>query len=318
MLTLCLALALPQDPAPARAEVLPEPQLVTARTLADHQRLDTLQRPGVVLFREDFESDDAFSHFFEVRGEEDGRAVLTRDPHLAHSGSGALQLTAPARDGASSGAGVSGWLGGDPQRRLHLRYWLKWAVDYDQGDLNHTGGCLVGVAGDDKWAGMGTAGIRPKGDDHFSASFETWIDWRRLAAPGYAFLYTYWMDMKRDRDGHFWGNLLSPEPEDRVIPRRDRWTCFELMVNANTPGAFDGELATWIDGRLYMHWQGLRLRSTAAVTLRRIGLDIYVHHARRDNRVWFDDVLVSTGYIGITDPPRESPAELRPPKRSGQ
>ena len=30
----------------------------------------------------------------------------------------------------------------------------------------------------------------------------------------------------------------------------------------------------------------------------RIDIGIYIHHAERDNVVWYDDVVVSTGYIG--------------------
>jgi len=92
--------------------------------------------------------------------------------------------------------------------------------------------------------------------------------------------------------------MLAPEPELRVVPARDRWTCFEVMVRVNTPGAADGELAAWIDGRLYAHFRGFRWRSAATVLLKRFGLDVYVHRARRTNIVWYDDVVVSTGYVG--------------------
>ncbi|MBI5850487.1 MAG: hypothetical protein HZB39_05535 [Planctomycetes bacterium] len=294
-------IALALCPSPQEA-----PRLVTLQTRADRAALARLETPGEILFRDDFESQRSFERYFEVRGKDDGRAVIVDDEKLAHTGHGALQLTAPAREGQSSGAGVSGWLGNAGHERVHLRYWLKWAADYDQGNLNHTGGCLVGVAGNDKWRGMGTAGLKPAGDDHFSTSFETWVAWRRVPVPGYAFLYTYWMDMERDKDGHWWGNLLAPAEGDRVVPERGRWHAFEVMVRTNRidekAAGFDGELATWIDGRLHMHWQGLRLRSNAGVLLKRFGLDVYVHRAERDNRVWFDDVVVSTGYIGATPP----------------
>jgi hypothetical protein len=65
---------------------------------------------------------------------------------------------------------------------------------------------------------MGTAGIKPNGDDHFSTSFETWIDWRRVTAPGYAFLYTYWMDMERDKDGHFWATCSVRKKRNVFCP----------------------------------------------------------------------------------------------------
>ena len=31
---------------------------------------------------------------------------------------------------------------------------------------------------------------------------------------------------------------------------------------------------------------------------KRVGFGIYVHEARRDNHVMYDDVVVSTGYVG--------------------
>jgi hypothetical protein len=276
----------------------PSPALVTHATLADPVKLAELERPGEVLFEDGFEAEDSLARYFEVRGAKDGRALRTTDAALAHAGSGALQLTSPASEGNSSGAGVSGWLGDGGHERVHLRYYLKFAADYDQGNLNHTGGCLVGVAGHNKWAGMGTAGILPKGDDHFSSSFETWRDWGRSAPPGFAHLYTYWMEMQRDKDDHYRGNNLGPEPERRIVPARGRWTCFEVMVRANDIGQSNGELAAWIDGKLYVHYTGFRWRSSAEVLLKRFGLDVYVHRAERTNVAWYDDVAVSSGYIG--------------------
>jgi hypothetical protein len=84
------------------------------------------------------------------------------------------------------------------------------------------------------------------------------------------------------------------------------------MVRTNRVGAFDGELATWIDGKLYMHWKGLRWRSSPAVLLKRFGLDVYVHHAKKDNRVWFDDVVLSTGYIGTGSEAAKPASDGRP------
>jgi len=284
--------------APVANEEAPYPVLVTQATRDDAKA--QLEKPGNVLFSDGFESSESLAKYFEVRGSKEGRAKVTSDAKLAHTGAGALQLTAPANDGKSSGAGVSGWFGPEGYERVYLRYYLKFAADYDQGDLNHTGGCLVAAAGDNKWAGMGTAGILPKGDDHFSTSFESWRDWGRIASPGSMHLYTYWMDMKRDRDGNYWGNSLMPETAERTTPQRDRWYCFEIMIKANEVGKSDGELAAWIDGVLYVHFAKFRWRSDAAVKLKRLGLDVCVHHAAKDNTVWYDDVVLSTGYVGPT------------------
>lgn len=274
------------------------PRLVTAQTLADAAALGELERPGKVFFEDDFESPDWHKKYFEIRGLREGHARRSTDPALARSGKGALQLTAPARGGRESGVGAVAWFGPEGFDRVYFRRYLRFAAEYDQGNLHHVGGGLAAVAGSDRYRAMGSAGIRPRGDDHFLSSFEPWRDWGRYPPPGYLFLYTYWMDMQRDRDGHYWGNMLGPEPSRRVVLERNRWYCLEHMIRANDPGKANGELAAWIDGKLYIHYQGIRWRTSAQVRLKRFDLGLYVHRATRDNTVWYDDVALSTGYIG--------------------
>jgi predicted deacylase len=287
----------------AEAAVRFAPRLVTERTRADAKELARLQQPGTILFRDGFEDEASLHAYFERNGQDQGHLRLVQGEGIAHTGKGALQLTAPDHGGASSGASAVLWLGDQGHDCAHLRYWIRYADDYDQGNLNHTGGSLEGVAGTDKWTGMGTAGQRPLGDDQFSTRVEPWRDWQRIPAPGALHCYTYWMDMLRDRDGNWWGNMLAPPADQRVVPARGTWQCVELRVQANHPGAGDGELAVWLDGRLYLHFQGIRWRTSDAVRIKRATLMVYVHQARRDNRVWYDDVVVSTGYIGTGEPP---------------
>lgn len=276
----------------------PYPRLVTAETRANPAALAALQKPGTVIFEDDFETPASLKKYFEIRGAKEGRARLATDPGLAHGGSGAFAVTAVARDGRESGAGASGWFGPAGYDCVYFRRYIKFAADYDQGNLNHVGGGLAAVAGADRWRAMGGAGIRPRGDDHFTCAFEPWRDWGRLPAPGYMFLYAYWMDMKIDPDGHYWGNMLGPATEERLVLQRNRWYCLEHMLKANTAGQADGELAAWIDGKLYIHYAGLRWRTSADVKLKRFDIGVYVHQARRDNTVWYDDVVLSTGYVG--------------------
>lgn len=281
--------------------VPPAPRLATAQTRADPRALAALEKPGTVFFRDDFESAESLKKYFEIRGLKEGRARLVSGAGAGHGSAGAIEFTAPARDGNESGAGASGWFGPEGHDRVYFRRYIRFAEDYDQGDLNHTGGGLAAVAGDDRWRAMGSAGLRPRGDDHFNSAFEPWRDWGRQPAPGYMFLYTYWMDMTRDPDGHFWGNMLGPAEDERIVPQRGRWHCLEHMILANEPGKADGELAAWIDGKLYIHYIGLRWRSSADVKLKRFDIGVYIHHAKKDNTVRYDDVALSTGYIG----PRE-------------
>lgn len=271
---------------------------VSAATLADPAALADLQKPGKVIFTDDFESPKSLSHYFEIRGQKEGHAALTTDPKLAHTGSGCIRFTAPGRDGKESGAGASYWFGPEGYDRVSFRRYIRFAPDYDQGNLNHVGGGLDAVAGNGKWDEMGKAGLKPAGNDRFTCRFEPWCDWKRVPPPGYLFLYTYWMDMKRDKDGHFWGNNLEPAKEHRIHLARDRWYCLEHLIRANTPGKADGELAAWIDGKLYLHFKGIRWRSDAVVRLKRFEIGVYIHQAAKDNTVWYDDVAVSTGYIG--------------------
>lgn len=282
----------------ARCEEPPAPLLVTQRTLADAKAMAALQTPGRIVFEDGFETAASLEKYFEIRGVEQGHAKLETTASQARSGNGSLRLTAVANKGEASGAGATCWLGNDGYDRAHLRYYIRFAPDYDQGNLNHTGGSLAAVSTSNRWQAMGTAGIRPQGNDHFNCRFEAWCDWRRTKPPGYLFLYTYWMDMTRDSDGNYWGNMLGPDKSDRFVPERGRWYCLEHMLRANTPGKADGELAAWIDGKLYLHFTAIRWRSDAMVKIKRCDLGIYIHQAAKDNTVWFDDAAVSTGYIG--------------------
>lgn len=291
MIPLALAALVLADP--------PYPADVTAKTLADPAALARLQRPGAPVFRDGFDTAASLESYFEVRGKDDGRARIVAG--VAQRGAGALRLTAPSAGGKQAGAGVSYWFGDrGGYDQVHLRTYMMFASDYDQGNLNHTGPSLVGVSTPGKWDGMGNAGVRPKGDDRLSVGFEPWRDWGRNAAPGPWRFYVYWMDMKIDRDGNYWGNLLGPALG--TTPPRGKWFCLEQMVKLNTlrdgvPHA-DGELAAWIDGQFYAHFTGFRWRTTERLKLKRLGLDVYVHQNRQDNTVTYDDLAVSTGYIG--------------------
>jgi hypothetical protein len=297
ILLVCATLAGARGAPPDQPQADP-PQLITEKTLADADALARLQQPGKVLFEDDFESLESLTKYFEIRGRREGRARLIRDAGVAHTGRGAIQFTAAANRGRSSGAGASAWFGPAGYDRVYFRRYIRFAADYDQGNLHHVGGGLAAVAGTNRWRAMGSAGVRPEGDDHFNSAFEPWRDWGRYPAPGYMFCYTYWMDMKRDRDGNYWGNMLGPGKRRRIALERNRWYCLEHMIRANTPGKADGELAAWIDGKLYLHYTAIRWRTDADVKLKRFSIGVYVHKAARDNTVWYDDVTLSTGYIG--------------------
>lgn len=218
------------------------PVSATEATLANARELARLETPGQVFFHDSFESDSSLTNYFEIRGLEQGQVKLDRGAG-AVEGQGALRCFAPTNNGEASGSGASYWFGPAGRPVVYFRRYLKFAADYDQGNMNHTGGGLAGVAGADRWGGMGKAGIRPDGTDRFTCAFEPWRDYQRYPAPGYMFLYTYWVDMEISGDGHYWGNFIEPPPDQRLVPERDRWYCLEQMIRVNDLGQANGELA---------------------------------------------------------------------------
>jgi hypothetical protein len=281
---------------------------VTLETASDPAALARLEIRGEILFSTSFEEEHPLDGWYNRIGEEEERTRVVHDPTKAHRGTGVLELATSDADGRSQGAGITRWFH-PGYERVHFRRYIRFAPDYDQGNLHHTGGSLYAVSGVDRWAGMGKAGIRPVGDDRYGTSFEPWRAWGRHPAPGAWMLYTYWMDMDIDRDGRYWGNMLRPPSERVSVPERGKWICLETMLRANTPGEPDGELAAWIDGKLYLHFVGIRWRKAGAddVLPKRASLDHYVHQSRRENRIWNDDVILSSGYVGPTLPPKASP-----------
>ncbi len=156
---------------------------------------------------------------------------------------------------------------------------------------------LYAVEGENKWNQMGMAGIKPDGDDRFGSGFEPWSSWEALIPPGRMQFYAYWHEMLPDNSGPYWGNVFYPDSV--IIPERGRWYCMEMMIKANDAGDDNGEMAAWIDGKLYLHLTGFNWRTTNELKIKRISLGIYIHNNPEDNICWFDDVVLSTGYIGL-------------------
>lgn len=83
----------------------------------------------------------------------------------------------------------------------------------------------------------------------------------------------------------------------------------EMMVKANTPGFKDGEQAFWIDGQKIGHWTGLRFRDSQILEVNCFWLLLFIHENTKINKIWYDEVVVSTSYIG----PIDSPPDVTPP-----
>ena len=211
------------------------------------------------------------------------------------------------------------------------RFYVRFAPD---ADYIHHFVTLGGYNPPTDWP-QGGAGERPKGHDCVTVGIEPWGDWGRYPAPGMWNFYCYWHEMKVSRDGKFWGNSLRPA-QPRQAPR-GTWQCVEMMLKMNSaPEIADGGLALWLDGRLVAHFhagarwagsedgilalveeggkvvEGFRWRSSKELKINFFWLMHYVtenaaklNHVqdpKKLNRVWFDDVVVATQYIGPASP----------------
>jgi hypothetical protein len=241
-----------------------------------------------VLFAEDFESGN-LAKWDDRDGNRPPKVALVADKALVHAGKQAVQLAVEAGKGV--GADLVKWL--PPNDQVYARWYCRFAEDYDQGNLNHTGGNLVALRDRNT---LGMAGIKPDGTDRFTTGLEPWRDWKRNPPPGELAFYTYYVDQKRDPDGNWWGNLFRP-PE-KSLPERGRWHCLEMMVKANAPDKADGEQAFWVDGRLRGRFSGIRWRTTDALKINGFWLLLYIHDNPQTNRIWIDDVVVAKRYIG--------------------
>jgi hypothetical protein len=58
-----------------------------------------------------------------------------------------------------------------------------------------------------------------------------------------------------------------------------------------------------VDGRLQGHFTGLRWRTSELLKVNDFWLELYVHNSQQLNRMWFDNVALSTEYIGTVEHP---------------
>jgi hypothetical protein len=256
-----------------------------------------LTTPGQILFSADFETSDWHLPFYDHYGLNDGRLSLATAPADVHGGASALRCAAPKAAGAV--ASVKYWFGDTGgYDKVHLRWWAKFEGTFDQGNLMHFSG-LGAISTTGKWDFMGQAGIKPNGDDRFSSGFEPWRDWGNNASPGVFGFYSYFADMKADPNmpGKYWGNSFRPT-QNGFNPPRGEWHCYEIMVKANDSNQSNGEQAAWIDGKLYGHYTDILWRTVDRVKLKRFSISLYIHDSPKENVVFFDDVVLSTGYIG--------------------
>jgi hypothetical protein len=267
-----------------------------------------IEKDPAVVFVENFENGTVASigeRWGSINNKGGRPMALDADVPPGSSGKRSLQVTATL--GQDSGGALYTVLqpGAD---QMYCRFYVKFHPE--AGYVHH----FVWLEAESTGAAYPNpqAGSRPAGDKRFSTGLEPKGDWNsKVPPPGEWNFYSYWQEMKIDpKMNKYWGNSFTPSP--RVLIPRGKWICAEFMMKANSaPNVADGEQAFWIDGKLAGRFTGMRWRSTNDLKINKLWLEHYIgigsgapfqtkayYPNGKFNRVWFDDVVVATQYIG--------------------
>lgn len=262
-----------------------------------------------VIFADDFEGYadaaalwDRWDNVFQA----DQTRIAAEPEHVAF-GAQALEFRVPQQEAELSNA-VSKVV--SPERdALFLRYYSKFAPPFDVVGSSHNGSTIASHYFVD---GQATPGVPADGTNKFLAAFEDWRGEVETPSPGPLNIYIYHPEQRSQWGDHFFpsGIVLpnsseifdfGPEFVSRpdIIPELDRWYCFEVMVQANTPGQRDGRIAFWLDGQLAADFQNLRLRDVPELTIDYFAVGLHIgSNTQGVAYKWYDNVVAAGSYIG--------------------
>ncbi|MEX2244715.1 MAG: polysaccharide lyase [Fimbriimonadaceae bacterium] len=265
-----------------------------------------IERDGAVIFHDDFESglpEEKWDNLFQRHCYR-----MATEAANVHGGKRSLEFWVPKQEGELSNAVVKVFDKG--YDTVFLRYYSRFDSGFDQTGSSHNGGFLAALSPGLPFA---TPGVKADGRNKFIASFENWReDEDPKPSPGELNVYCYHPEQRSVWGDHFFpsGTVLpytympgdfGPSFVKRadVIQKLGQWYCYELMVRANTPGKRDGRIACWLDGKLIADFPNLRLRDVASLKINHAALDLHIGSNRvRENKKWYDDVVIATSYIG--------------------
>jgi len=234
-------------------------------------------------------------------------AGITRDATIVFAGSQSLEFTSPQQMEELSN-GVARAVSPELDL-LFLRFYSRFDTSFDVVGSSHNGG---GISSHYFIDGMATPGIRADGMNKFLIEYECWRGEAVEPNPGSLNVYIYHPDQRSMWGDHFFpdGTVLpnTSIPGDfgsdfvarpQIVPELGRWYSYEVMLQANTPGARDGRIALWLDGRLIADFQNLRLRDVATLTIDRFNLSLHIgSNTAGETHKWYDNVVAATSYIG--------------------
>lgn len=266
--------------------------------------------PAVVFF-ENFEnvSESSLSETNSAFDAVYGPNIITQVADNVNSGINAVETT---HTSSVSFGGVKNL--GSGYETLHLRYYMKCHDNFP--GMHHTGGGIYAAQGLSYTQIGNITGVHPDGTNNFHAYLDnlsplfSWSPEGNDISPGWLHVYCYNMDQ-----GGSWGDHFFPDgmilpgasgadfgndfvSRDNVLPELGRWYCFEIMLQANTPGQADGRIAFWVDGQLAADFPGLNLRSEISLKPNHIAISTYSSELHSNKTIWYDDVVAATSYIG--------------------
>jgi hypothetical protein len=258
-----------------------------------------------VVFTDDFEgAATRFSNNW-------GGTGLSPAPENVHGGKHALDCSLPYHPGRTRKPGRASASLPGRIRHAPLRYYAKYGKTTElYHGATHNGGGIGATA-----PGVPEAqpGVPADGKNKYGILLDTYRGENTVASPGPLAIYIYHPEQRHQWGEHFYPsgriapvganpNYFGPRfvPRPDLIPDRDRWICYEVMVKANTPGQRDGRIAFWIDGRLAADFPNLRLRDVPTLKLNRAALGLYTRNdlVKGPCEMWYDDVVAATSYIG--------------------
>lgn len=183
---------------------------------------------------------------------------------------------------------------GTEPEEVYFRYYLRLARDWlgaiDGGKLPG----LAGTYGKAGWGGRpwdGTKGWSLRGAVGTTPPVGH-------AAAGRVMLGTYAYHAKSSTYGE---GLPWSDDDLAGLIEPDRWYCIEQRLKLNTPGREDGILQVWVDGRLALTRDDLRLRDLPAIRIEEVWMNFYhggTQPTPQAMHAWIDGVVVARRRIG--------------------
>jgi hypothetical protein len=250
-----------------------------------------------------------------------------------------LTTDVPTGSGDTQSLTITGGNGGHLYKQipavtdtLYVRYYVKYPTS---GLIQHSG----------VWAGgynpalsfpNPQAGVKPNGNDRFSAAAEQ--EDAAFAGTTRFDHYDYWMGMHPDASNTYWGNTLLNNSS--VQATKGQWTCVEQMIKLNNPvSSSNGEHAIWLNGTKVSHlgagfptgtWSGgnfvqgsgsvfpgFQWRNDANLNINYLWLQNYAPQSPFGT-VKYDNLVAAKTYVGCmgastTPSPTPTPTPLPPP-----